>query len=171
MEETLCHLERKLAYRLDDDILERTDAPGAEGAILLSAIRRVRLAKLGKMSICELTFADGKSHCLTHDEDATRAAYQRLVRTLHAKLVERGDIEFVRGSWLIVATLAGIGLVVVLFGLTIHQRWLPIPAMLHGKALAVMILGGAWVVVGPLVVWRSRPRHYDPRELPRDLLD
>ena len=36
-------------------------------------------------------------------------------------------------------------------------------AMMASKAFVVMVAGAVWLVVGPLLVWRSRPRPYDPR--------
>lgn len=166
MDTTLELHGRSIRYVLDDEKLLSN-----ERVIELAAIARVRLATLAEMSMCELTLRDGTTRMIANDARDKRASYGALIRELHAKLATREGVEYVRGAWLLVGVMAGIGALVVAFAAALWLGWITPPAMLAGKAMALMIAGGVWLVVGPLLVWRSRPRSYDPRAVPADLLD
>jgi len=141
-----------------------------ERVIELSTIARVRLVVLAEMQACELTLRDGKTAMVVNDTKEHSASYGELVRALHGRLAPLPGVEFVRGSWLLVGVLAAIGVVVIAFAVVLQQGWFSVPPMFAGKATLIMILGFAWIVLGPLLVWKSRPRGYDPRSPPAELL-
>ena len=152
-------------YVLGDDRLSIN-----ERVIELTSIARVRLFQLGDMQGCELLDRDGKPATIVNDALDKRDSYAELVRSLHGRLADVPGIVFTRGAWLLVGVNIAIGVLVLGFALALQQRWLTPPAALEGKAMIVMVLGVVWLIVGPLLVRRSRPRSYDPRAVPDDLL-
>lgn len=171
MSETLSHLGQNTLYRIDAGSLVVLGPSGSETRLDLATISRVRLANLGDMRMCDLQWPGGKSHCLSNDDRKMDGAYAGIVAQLHEVLASRGPaVEFVRGSWFIGGLVAAIGAVTCGLGLAVHLGWIALPDGLQGKANLLMMLCVAWLVVGPFVIWRGRPRAYDPRALPRDLV-
>lgn len=166
MDTTLALHGQSIRCALDDEKLSIN-----ERVIELSAIAKVRLATLAEMSICELTLRDGTMVSLANDARDKQAGYGALIRALHARLASREGVEYVRGAWLLVGVMVAIGALTVGFAAALWQGWITPPAVLAGKATLLMILGAVWLVLGPLVVWRSRPHSYDPRAVPADLVD
>jgi hypothetical protein len=161
----------ELAGRSMRCVLHEDELRVGERVIDLAAIARVRLATLAEMSMCELVLRDGTTAVIANDARAKRASYGALIRELHGKLATRDGVEYVCGAWLLVGVMAGIGVLVVMFSAALWQGWITPPAILARRALLLMILGVAWLVLGPLLVWRSRPRGYDPHAVPADLVD
>jgi hypothetical protein len=155
--ERLKHLGRESSYRLDGDHLVVSGDKG-ERRIDLASVKAVRLAGIAEMIACELELAGGAKDTIVTDDRTTRAAYGRVVHAVHARLADRPGVSFVRGSWLLVGVLAAIGVVAVLAAFVIREGWIDVPPALRGKATLIMMSGAAWIVVGPLLVWRSRPR-------------
>lgn len=166
MDTTLELHGRPIRYVLHDDKLSMN-----ERVIELAMIARVRLATLAEMAMCELTLRDGTTAMIANDARDKRTSYGALMRELHARLATREGVEYVRGAWLFVGLMGGIGVLVVVLATALWQGWITPPGMLAGRAKGLMLLGVVWLVFGPLLVWRSRPRRYDPRAVPADLLD
>lgn len=146
-------------------------SPAGERRIELGSVVRVRLAALGNLTMCELHLRDGATRVIANENPAARDAYARLVTRLHAELAASGaEIKFVRGSWTLVGLLSAVGIATCGVGYAVGAGWLAVSDALRSKALLIELLGLAWVVVGPLLVWRSVPRRYDPRNLPKDLV-
>ena len=165
MDVTLQMHGKPMRYVLLDDTLTIN-----ERVVDLSTVARVRLATLAEMAMCELTLRDGTTGMVATDTRATHATYGALVRALHANLAARPDVVYVRGAWLLVGVMAGIGVLAIVAATALWQHWISVPPMFAGKAMLIMLAGVIWIVVGPLLVWRSRPRSYDPRAVPNDLV-
>ncbi|MCA9675684.1 MAG: hypothetical protein KC464_11655 [Myxococcales bacterium] len=155
-----------IVYQLDD-----TEVVLGKRRLALADVARVRLARFAEMWACELELRDGTRGTVISADAASRAPWARLVERLHARLIELGGpVTYVRGSWTVVAITAAIGVLVVGLAAILHAGWLTPPAFLAGKTRAMMVLGAISVVAGPLLTKRSRPRPYDPRDLPPDLV-
>ena len=91
---------------------------------------------------------------MVNDASASHAAYAEIVAALHAHLTMIPDVKFIRGTWLYVGLLVGIGALLVGSGLALHT-------------FKIVALGVAWLAIGPLLAWQTRRRRYDPSQLPR----
>ncbi len=165
LDTTLSIHGKSIRYVLHDDKLTIDTR-----IIALADIARVRLATLAEIQMCELGLRDGTTATITNDTKDKRASYGTLIRELHARLAPLPGITYVRGAWLLVGLMAAIGVLAIVFALALYLGWFTPPPMFAGKAMLIMILGVVWVFVGPLLVWRSRPRSYDARDLPKDLV-
>lgn len=148
-------------FRLTDDTLEITRGAGPCRSYSLSSVTRVQLASLGEMRVCELGMTDGSKTAISAAKPT--AAFGSFVALLHGKLVAQSrPVVYVRGSWLLVGLLAAIGVLAMLLALSVHLGWLDMLGLTPGQALRIMFGGLLWTLIGPAIVWGSRPRAYDP---------
>jgi hypothetical protein len=156
----------KERYFFDDAKIEIDRGKGVK-TIPIADIERVNCIRFAEIRGCELQLRDGTKQLMSVDVPSTE--FKPFIEALHVKLAEHGGIEFVRGSWLVVGVLAAIGVMAIIAGWLIYTGVLVPPEGLRAKAFMIMIAGAIWVVLGPALVWRSRPRPYDPRA-PLDVL-
>jgi hypothetical protein len=156
----------KARYSFDDANVEIDRGNGAK-SIALADVSRVTCAGLGAMRVCELQLRDGSRQAMSTEQPT--AEFKHFIEALHVKLAERDGIVFTRGSWMVVGVLAAIGVLVIALGALLYAGVVVPPPIFRGKAMLIMIFGLAWCFVGPVLVWRSRPRPYDPRA-PLDVL-
>lgn len=115
---------------------------------------------MGSMRICELGLSNGVQVALSTERPT--AEFTAFIEALHRKLMGHQPVEFVRGSWLLVAVNAAIGVLAVLTGLALHFGWIAPPEFMRAKAMSVVTVGFVWAVIGPFLVWRSRHQSYLP---------
>ena len=181
MAETLRFLGKTRAYEVVGDELHVAELPEAPARASLiddpprldprtydlRRVREVRLGIVGSWLSCDLYLEGGDQVVIMFDERGSRAAYGRLMEALHARLATYPGVRYQRGSWTQVGFMALLGVLGIAVGLALYQGWLDVGARFAGKATLLMLGGAGWVVAGPLFVWGSRPRGYDPRDLPR----
>jgi hypothetical protein len=154
----------KQRFFFDDAKIELDYGKGAK-SYALTDITRVSVSALGSLRMCELCMRDGAKPVLSTGTPTLE--FKSFVEALHQRIAALDTpVAFVRGSWLIMGTLAVIGVLAIALGALLYFDIITPPAMFRGKG---MILGAAWILLGPALLWRSRPRPYDPRA-PLDVL-
>jgi hypothetical protein len=153
-------------YSFDSDKVEIDRGKGAK-IIPIADIARVNCVAFANIRGCELQLRDGGKQLMS--VEPPNGEFRAFIEALHVHLADRGGISFVKGSWLVVVTLASIGVLGIVGGALIYTGVIVPPPMFAGKAVAIMIAGVLWALLGPALVWRSRPRAYDPRA-PLDVL-
>jgi hypothetical protein len=140
---------KPIQYSLDDATLGIASEKSTR-TIRLGEVRGARLAQIGTLRMCELTLVDGSKASIIGESPAP--ALQPFVEAVHARLVELGQpVQYTRGSWFLVIIMIVVGVCVIA------------AAQLLRAGAPLTILGFVWMIAGPIVAWRSRPRAYDPR--------
>lgn len=152
-------------YALDHEGIELGDR-----CVELADVMRIRLASAFGAQVCEVTLRSGVSNTIVNDAREHLGAYRQFVTALHAELLSRPDVTFVRGSWFLVGGNAAIAVIAILAAIAFSKNWLPAPAWVADKVDLIIGTGFASLVLGPRVAWRSRPRPYDPLHVPDALL-
>lgn len=156
----------KERYFFDGENLEIDRGKGVK-TIPITDVKSVMCVAFANMRVCELRLRDGVKQALSVDKPSPE--FKRFIEALHVKLADAGGVTFQRGSWLAIVTLALIGTLMIVFGALLYTKAIVVSPMLNGKALVIMLAGVASALFGPLLVWRTRPRPYDPRA-PLDVL-
>lgn len=124
--------------------------------IPLSDIRSVRITRIGTLEVCELSLTGDSKQLLATDDRDSRAGYAALVRALHDRLAPRG-VPFVSGAWFLVVMVFAISVVCGVLAALVVTGTIDAPAF-ERRAWVAMIL---CALMGPLALWKARPKPVD----------